>query len=50
MNATTIVMLCLTASVFGAPLGWAHPHDDKERAEFATAMKDAKIPLQQGGR
>jgi peptidase YpeB-like protein len=47
MRATRIAMLSLVAVVFTASLGWPQPHDDKERAELAKAMKDAKIPLQQ---
>src|SRR5215475_4899222 len=48
MKRTRIVMLSLAALVWTATLGWAQPHDDKERKELATAMKDAKVPLQQG--
>ena len=48
MKRTRIVMLSLAAFVWTASLGWAQPHDDKERKELATAMKDAKVPLQQG--
>jgi hypothetical protein len=43
-----IVLAFLVAWLFAAPLGWTQPHDDKERAELAKALKDAKIPLQQG--
>jgi hypothetical protein len=42
------VLALLVAWLFAAPLGWTQPHDDKERAELAKALKDAKIPLQQG--
>jgi hypothetical protein len=42
------VLAFLVAWLFAAPLGWTQPHDDKERAELAKALKDAKIPLQQG--
>ena len=38
----------LVAGFFAAPLGWTQPHDDKERAELAKALKDTKISLQQG--
>ncbi len=48
MRRTTIAFVSLAALVFTAPLGWAQPHDDKERAELAQALKDAKISLQQG--
>ena len=48
MKRTTIAAVSLVALVFAAPLGWAQPHDDKERAELAQALKDSKISLQQG--
>ena len=48
MKRTTIAAVSLVALVFAAPLGWAQPHDDKERAELAQALKDGKISLQQG--
>ena len=48
MKRTTIAAVSLVALVFAAPLGWAQPHDDKERAELAKALKDGKISLQQG--
>jgi hypothetical protein len=48
MRKTTIALVSLATLVFTAPLGWAQPHDDKERAELAQALKDAKISLQQG--
>jgi hypothetical protein len=48
MKRTTIAVVSLVALVFAAPLSWAQPHDDKERAELAQALKDGKISLQQG--
>ena len=48
MKRTTIAAVSLVALVFVAPLRWAQPHDDKERAELAQALKDGKISLQQG--
>jgi hypothetical protein len=48
MRGTTIAMLSLVALVFTASPGWPQPHDDKERAELAKAMTDAKIALPQG--
>ena len=42
------VLAFLVAWFLAAPLGWTQPHDDKERAELAKALKDAKISLQQG--
>ena len=47
-NTTTIALAFLVAWFFAMPMSWAQPHDDKERAELATALKNAKIPLQQG--
>jgi hypothetical protein len=47
-KTTTIALACLVAWFFAAPLGWAQPHDDKERAELAKALKEAKISLQRG--
>ena len=48
MRTMRITSVALAAMLFSAPLGWAQPHDDKERAEVAKAMKDAKVSLQQG--
>ncbi len=47
-KTTTTALAFLVACFFAAPLGWAQPHDDKERAELANALKDAKVSLQQG--
>src|SRR5262249_50946346 len=47
-NTVTITLTLLVAGLFAIPIGWAQPHDDKERAELVTAPKDAKMPLQQG--
>jgi len=48
----TIRMLAAVVAVlmFAVPTGWAQTLDDKakEHAELAKALKDAKIPLQQG--
>ena len=44
----TMTLAFLAAWVLAAPLAWAQPHDDKERAELATALKDTNISLQQG--
>lgn len=48
MRTMRIALIALAAMLFSAPLGWTQPHDDKERAELAKAMKDAKISFQQG--
>src|SRR5436190_5456689 len=45
-SLTTVVFF--VAWLVAASLGSAQPHDDKERAELATALKDAKVSLQQG--
>jgi hypothetical protein len=47
-KTTTTALAFLVAGFFAVPLGWAQPHDDKERAELAKALKDATISLQQG--
>ncbi len=47
-NTTTIALAFLVVWFFAMPMSWAQPRDDKERAALATALKDAKIPLQQG--
>src|SRR5215471_6240261 len=48
MRKVSTALALLAACVFGVSFGWAQPHDDKERAELAKAMKDAKVSLAQG--
>ena len=48
MKTTTIALAFLVAGVFAVPTGWAQTSQDKEHAELAKALKDAKIPLQRG--
>ena len=48
MRKTTIALVSLPAVIFGVPLAGAQPHDDKERAELAKAMKGARVSLAQG--
>jgi hypothetical protein len=48
MKAMSVAMAFLVASVLAIPLAWAEKYDDKEHAELAKALKDAKIPLQRG--
>src|SRR5215469_17433897 len=48
MRKTAITLVSLAALIFATSPGWAQPHDDKERAELAKVMKDAKVPLAQG--
>jgi uncharacterized membrane protein YkoI len=45
---TTIAVALLVAGFFAAPVGWAQTSADKEHAELAKALKDAKISLQRG--
>ena len=48
LNTTITTIPALVAGLFVASLAYAQPHDDKERAEIAGAMKEAKVSLQQG--
>ena len=48
MRKTATTLMALAALIFATSSGWTQPHDDKERAELAKAMKDAKVPLAQG--
>ena len=48
MRKASITLALSAACIFGVSLGWAQPHDDKERAELMKAMKDAKVSLAQG--
>jgi uncharacterized membrane protein YkoI len=48
MRKTTIAVAFLVAWFFAAPTGWAQTAEDKEHAELAKALKDAKISLQRG--
>src|SRR5712692_10788702 len=47
-KTTTVAVALLVAWFFAAPTSWAQTSDDKEHAELAKALKDAKIPLQRG--
>ncbi len=47
-RTTTVAVALLVAWFFAAPTSWAQTSDDKEHAELAKALKDAKIPLQRG--
>jgi len=46
MKTTVIAMALTVAWMFGLPTAWAS--DEKDHAELAKALKDAKIPLQRG--
>jgi len=48
MRKTTVALAFLVAWVFAVPMGWAQQYGDKEHAELAKALKDAKISLQRG--
>jgi uncharacterized membrane protein YkoI len=46
MKTTAIAVALTVAWMFSMPTAWAS--DDKDHAELAKALKDAKIPLQRG--
>jgi hypothetical protein len=48
MRNTAITLVSVAALILATSSGWTQPHDDKERAELAKALKDAKVPLAQG--
>jgi uncharacterized membrane protein YkoI len=48
MRQTTVALAFLVAWGFAVPMGWAQQYGDKEHAELAKALKDAKISLQRG--
>ena len=48
MRKTTIVLVFLVAWFLAVPIGWAQNYGDKEHADLAKGMKDAKISLQRG--
>ena len=48
MRKTTIALAFLVAWFVAMPTGWAQKPDDKEHAELAKALKDAKVSLQRG--
>jgi hypothetical protein len=50
MRTLKTMAAVVTAAVFVVSPGWAQTSDDKakEHAELAKALRDAKIPLQQG--
>ena len=45
---TAAMVAVVAALMFVVPTGWAQTPDDKEHAEVAKALKDAKIPLERG--
>ena len=48
MKTTTVALAFIVAWIFAVPTGWAQTSDDKEHAELAKALKDAKVSLQRG--
>src|SRR3989441_10233612 len=48
MRKMAIALAFLVVWFVAMPISWAQPHDDKERAELAKALKGVKTPLQQG--
>lgn len=48
MRRTTIAVAFLVAWAFAVPMGAAQTASDKEHAELAKALKDAKVSLQKG--
>jgi hypothetical protein len=48
MKTTTMVLAVVAALAMVVPTGWAQTPDDKEHADLAKALKDAKIPLERG--
>jgi hypothetical protein len=48
MKTTMTALAFIMACVLAVPTGWAQKSDDKEHAELAKALQDAKISLQRG--
>jgi hypothetical protein len=48
MKAPTVAVAILAALTFVVPTGWAQTPADKEHAELAKALRDAKISLERG--
>lgn len=48
MRKMTIALAFLVAWFFAVPIGSAQKYDDKEHAELAKALKEAKVGLQRG--
>jgi hypothetical protein len=47
-KTTTIALAFLVSWLFAMPTGWAQQSGDKEHAELAKALKDAKVSLERG--
>jgi len=48
MRTLAMALSLLVAGFFATPATWAQTAEDKEHAELAKALKDAKMPLQRG--
>jgi hypothetical protein len=48
MRTTTMAVAFLVAWFFASPTSWAQKYDDREHAELAKGMTEAKISLQHG--
>src|SRR5262245_35676229 len=48
MKKTTIALAFLVAWILAAPPSWGQKPEDKEHAELAKALKEAKISLERG--
>ena len=48
MKTTMMALAFIVACVLAVPTGWAQKPDDKEHAELAKALKDAKTSVQRG--
>jgi hypothetical protein len=48
MKTIATALAFIMAAVLGAPAGWAQKPEDKEHAELAKALKDAKVTLERG--
>src|SRR5215469_5646322 len=48
MRSLAIALSLFLAGSFAIPTAWAQTSEDKEHAELAKALKDAKVPLQRG--
>src|SRR5947207_15675409 len=48
MRRTTMALAFLVAWFVATPAAWAQQYTDKEHAELAKALKDAKVSLQSG--
>jgi len=48
MRTLAIALSLLVTGFFAMPTAWAQTSEDKEHAELAKALQDAKMPLQRG--